>query len=119
MKPDWEKDAPPWATHLAMDSDGEWHWHSKKPKLLSTVWFPYGKNVRTELAGRSEPEWENSLEKRPDPIPDPSEMILSNPADDRIGKWLSAALSDPAVCEEMKRDIRNWFEHKEWINYDA
>lgn len=29
--------------------------------------------------------------------------------DDRIGKWLSAALEDPQVCEEMKADIRHWF----------
>lgn len=28
----------------------------------------------------------------------------------RIGSWLSAALDDPAVCEEMKADIRAWFE---------
>ena len=33
-----------------------------------------------------------------------------NEADDRIGKWLSAALEDPQVCEEMKADIRFWFE---------
>lgn len=26
-----------------------------------------------------------------------------------VGKWLSAALEDPAVCEEMKSDIRSWF----------
>lgn len=27
----------------------------------------------------------------------------------RLGSWLSAALEDPAVCEEMKSDIRDWF----------
>jgi hypothetical protein len=26
-----------------------------------------------------------------------------------IGGWLSAALSDPNVCGEMKQDIRDWF----------
>ncbi len=26
-----------------------------------------------------------------------------------LGKWLSAALGDPAVCEEMKADINAWF----------
>ena len=26
-----------------------------------------------------------------------------------IGRWLSAALDDPAVCAEMKADIRAWF----------
>ena len=29
---------------------------------------------------------------------------------DGIGKWLSAALEDPNVCEEMKQDIREWFD---------
>jgi DNA repair exonuclease SbcCD ATPase subunit len=28
---------------------------------------------------------------------------------DRIGFWLSAALEDPGVCEDMKRDINEWF----------
>jgi hypothetical protein len=26
-----------------------------------------------------------------------------------LGKWLSAALDDPQVCDEMKKDIRLWF----------
>lgn len=26
-----------------------------------------------------------------------------------LGKWLSAALDDPSVCEEMKADVRAWF----------
>jgi len=26
-----------------------------------------------------------------------------------IGKWFSAALSDPNVCKEMKEDVENWF----------
>ncbi len=26
-----------------------------------------------------------------------------------VGSWLSAALDDPNVCEEMKADIRQWF----------
>lgn len=26
-----------------------------------------------------------------------------------LGKWMSAALDDPSVCEEMKADIREWF----------
>lgn len=28
----------------------------------------------------------------------------------RIGWWLSAALEDPNTCEEMKADIRDWFD---------
>jgi hypothetical protein len=27
-----------------------------------------------------------------------------------VGKWLSAALGDPAVCDEMKCDIRSWLD---------
>lgn len=26
-----------------------------------------------------------------------------------LGRWMSAALDDPKVCEEMKADIREWF----------
>lgn len=28
----------------------------------------------------------------------------------KIGAWLSAALEDPNVCDEMKADIRSWVE---------
>ena len=28
---------------------------------------------------------------------------------DFIGAWFSAALSDPNVCAEMKKDLENWF----------
>jgi hypothetical protein len=28
----------------------------------------------------------------------------------RVAKWLSAALEDPLTCEEMKADIRAWFD---------
>lgn len=31
-------------------------------------------------------------------------------ASDRLGKWMSAAIDDPKVCEEMKSDIRAWFD---------
>ena len=27
----------------------------------------------------------------------------------RLGSWMSAALDDPKVCDEMKADIREWF----------
>ena len=27
-----------------------------------------------------------------------------------VGSWLSAALDDPKVCAEMKRDINEWFD---------
>ena len=35
---------------------------------------------------------------------------LKKAADYRLGFWLSAALDDPTVCEEMKVVIREWFE---------
>lgn len=43
-----------------------------------------------------------------------------------VGKWLSAALEDPKVCQAMKDDINEWFESKRWpeeenkntINYE-
>lgn len=41
-------------------------------------------------------------------------MKLGN---DKIGKWLSAALEDSNVCEEMKSDIRDWFNR--WNCTDA
>lgn len=31
-------------------------------------------------------------------------------ASDKLGAWMSAALEDENVCEEMKIDIRGWFE---------
>lgn len=37
MKPDWKpdwKDAPEWATHLAMDDDGTWHWFANEPEYI-------------------------------------------------------------------------------------
>lgn len=34
----------------------------------------------------------------------------------RLGRWMSAALDDPKVCDEMKDDIRRWFSsgHMYW-----
>lgn len=31
-------------------------------------------------------------------------------ASTELGSWMSAALDDPGVCDEMKSDIRRWFE---------
>jgi len=33
-------------------------------------------------------------------------------ANEKLGSWMSAALEDGQVCEEMKRDIRDWFAAK-------
>lgn len=30
--------------------------------------------------------------------------------DKKLGAWMSAALDDDDVCDEMKNDIRNWME---------
>ena len=35
--------------------------------------------------------------------------IMTN-VDIELGRWMSAALDDDSVCEEMKTDIKNWFE---------
>lgn len=32
-----------------------------------------------------------------------------------IGVWLSAALDDPDVCDEMTRDIREWFDNGGYV----
>lgn len=37
-------------------------------------------------------------------------IAASRESNDRVGSWLSAALDDPKVCEEMKADIRAWME---------
>jgi len=31
-------------------------------------------------------------------------------ADEKVGKWLSAALEDPTTCGAMKDDINEWFQ---------
>jgi hypothetical protein len=36
-------------------------------------------------------------------------LAVMREAADGIGKWLSAALDDPAVCDAMKADINAWF----------
>ena len=33
-----------------------------------------------------------------------------------IGKWLSAAMDDPSVCQDMKDDIATWFRLRETAN---
>lgn len=38
---------------------------------------------------------------------DTSELLIS--ASDHLGRWMSAALDDPTVCDEMKADIQAWF----------
>lgn len=33
----------------------------------------------------------------------------TRPEDEALGAWMSAALDDPRVCDQMKRDIEAWF----------
>lgn len=40
----------------------------------------------------------------------PAERDVMRAASIAIGGWLSAALEDPGVCAEMKRDINAWFD---------
>ena len=35
-------------------------------------------------------------------------IVAQEAKDNYVGRWLSAALDDPSVCEEMKADIRLW-----------
>ena len=35
-------------------------------------------------------------------------------ADDKLGFWMSGALSDKTVCDQMKEDINNWFNSLNW-----
>lgn len=39
-----------------------------------------------------------------------TELAKARKGFDLVGKWLSAAFDDPAVCDEMKADIRQAFE---------
>jgi hypothetical protein len=40
----------------------------------------------------------------------PVMQTTPNAASDALGSWLAAALDDPLVCAEFKRDIRAWFD---------
>lgn len=62
MKPSWD-DAPEWATHLAMDRNGEWTWFEAAPVSNVAGWLPtYG---RFQLAGLAGDDWQSTLEPRP------------------------------------------------------
>jgi len=63
MKPEW-KNAPDWAMYRAMDEDENWCWYEKKPVKSFTYFVPQ-QGTKWEL---SAPDWENSLEKRPEGI---------------------------------------------------
>lgn len=62
--------APEWARWLAMDANGSWWWHSKKPVIVGKEWSHIGCCEHTTFVERA-PErkrahfWPLSLEKRP------------------------------------------------------
>ena len=60
MKPDWE-DAPEWANWLAMDRDGDWVWHERKPVKEKNYWRPTGRWDWVETVIR---KWSETLESR-------------------------------------------------------
>ena len=63
MKPDW-KDAPEWATCLAMDDDCVWYWYENQPHLKGSVWASeFG---RYALASLSVSFLRETLEQRPE-----------------------------------------------------
>jgi hypothetical protein len=80
MKPDW-KDAPEWATHLAMDCFGDWWWCEHEPEIGETLcghgfaWQRETSESKVALAVTANEFVETSLEKRPDHIPNASKMM--------------------------------------------
>jgi hypothetical protein len=72
-KPSWS-DAPEWAQWLAQDEDGGWCWYEGKPKEAERGWrvinFVDLRPSRTsivlgDLDYNANPDWRNTLEKRP------------------------------------------------------
>lgn len=47
----------------------------------------------------------NACRHLADPESDLRELVE---ASDKLGSWMSAALDDPSVCDEMKQDINRW-----------
>lgn len=62
---DWSK-APEWANYVAMDKNGDWYWHEKKPSINGNWW---GYSGNQELAFSL--HWNSSLVER---SPSPAEL---------------------------------------------
>ena len=55
------------------------------------------------------PECENAAIELARRLEEAQQKIVAQEAKDNyVGRWLSAALDDPSVCEEMKADIGLW-----------
>lgn len=61
-KPDWN-DAPEWATHLAQDFHGQWHWFRGEPKPDGQYWL--ASKYYNQRAFIPNQNWKETLEKRP------------------------------------------------------
>lgn len=61
MKPDW-KDAPEWASWLALDEYGTWYWFELEPEWDSPGWD--NKMGNYQYAGTQETP-SQSMERRP------------------------------------------------------
>ena len=60
-KPDW-KDAPEWATYLAMDESGYWHWYKSEPMAEQGEWLFGGDSMIAPVD--SSFTWYETLEER-------------------------------------------------------
>lgn len=61
MKPDW-KDAPEWASYLAMDQSGDWYWFEARPFQIGHEWSGGAGNM--EFTGTCTP-WSATMCSRP------------------------------------------------------
>lgn len=71
LPPDWIN-APLWAQWLAQDQTGEWYWYKTKPQAIVKLWGNTndGQWVTVYLKqracrGHPNPDWRETLEKRP------------------------------------------------------
>ena len=66
-KPSWTT-APSWATALAMDPDGTWHWFQRTPEnTVAQMWTtPGGYAVAGKTDPKGYPDWRGTLELKPE-----------------------------------------------------
>lgn len=60
MDINWDN-APEWASYVAMDKDGTWHWYEHQPTILHQIWVDLGgRCVEVETT-----RWKDTLQQRP------------------------------------------------------
>lgn len=74
MKPSWD-DAPDWASWLAMDEDGIWHWYATEPEFEQAdgCWYEIESDedcmqIASDTPDESGIDWDyafDTLEERP------------------------------------------------------